>query len=416
MTTLLDRPRARFGAWTGGRRGRTAPTAYERVLRRLAAGIGVSGTIWAFGELPEIVVQGHGQPTTWSVLAATMSNALFPVLAVTSVRARPATLRALAAAGALSYLAAYLTLPLMVQPHTIDTGSLWLYRMLPTATLLAGLAWRRSLALGYVLVGSAAEAQASVYCVDPLTVSSWLAIFARSAGLSVLFLWCASSALRAAGRVDLESRAAGRRAAATAAATARDRERARFAALIHDGVLFTLLGAARGSQLSGALQRQAAATLAELDRYRHGGTSTGEMDARTAFGYLRGAVEDIDPTVVVHTDSRPDSGGLQIPVPVVVTVAAALAEATRNSVRHAAVPGRTVRRQLRIVVGSGGIRVVLTDDGAGFDPAAVPVDRLGIAASILGRMRQLSGGAGFVESRPGAGTTVALAWGGDGTD
>ncbi|WP_348536948.1 ATP-binding protein, partial [Nocardia carnea] len=100
--------------------------------------------------------------------------------------------------------------------------------------------------------------------------------------------------------------------------------------------------------------------------------------------------------------------------------AAALAEAVRNSLRHAGVPARRVRREVTVTVGAGGLLVVLRDDGKGFDRAAVPPDRLGIAASILGRMRQLPGGAGFVESAPGHGTTVTLMWGSaggaDGTD
>jgi signal transduction histidine kinase len=95
-------------------------------------------------------------------------------------------------------------------------------------------------------------------------------------------------------------------------------------------------------------------------------------------------------------------------------IAAALAEAVRNSLRHATVPDRAVQRTVTVTVSAGGIRVLFRDDGAGFDLDCVPADRLGISVSILGRMRQLAGGAGFVESQPGEGTTVTLVWGGDG--
>ncbi len=47
------------------------------------------------------------------------------------------------------------------------------------------------------------------------------------------------------------------------------------------------------------------------------------------------------------------------------------------------------------------------DQGAGFDPAAVPADRRGIAESIVGRMERHGGGA-EVRSRPGEGTEVNL--------
>jgi signal transduction histidine kinase len=73
-----------------------------------------------------------------------------------------------------------------------------------------------------------------------------------------------------------------------------------------------------------------------------------------------------------------------------------------------------VQRTVTVTISAGGIRVVFRDDGAGFDMSQVPADRLGISVSILGRMRQLAGGAGFVESQPGEGTTVTLVWGSDG--
>ena len=47
------------------------------------------------------------------------------------------------------------------------------------------------------------------------------------------------------------------------------------------------------------------------------------------------------------------------------------------------------------------------DRGVGFDRAAVPADRRGLAESIEGRMRR-SGGTAAVTSSPGAGTEVEL--------
>jgi signal transduction histidine kinase len=47
------------------------------------------------------------------------------------------------------------------------------------------------------------------------------------------------------------------------------------------------------------------------------------------------------------------------------------------------------------------------DRGRGFDPAAVPTDRGGIAESITGRM-QRNGGHVVIRSRPGQGTEVEL--------
>jgi len=57
---------------------------------------------------------------------------------------------------------------------------------------------------------------------------------------------------------------------------------------------------------------------------------------------------------------------------------------------------------------TGGVLVVLViDQGRGFDPAAVPEDRLGLRASVHERLSAL-GGTVTVWSRPGQGTSVKL--------
>jgi signal transduction histidine kinase len=47
------------------------------------------------------------------------------------------------------------------------------------------------------------------------------------------------------------------------------------------------------------------------------------------------------------------------------------------------------------------------DRGKGFDPAAVPGDRKGVAESIRGRMSR-HGGEAIVQSAPGEGTKVTV--------
>ena len=53
------------------------------------------------------------------------------------------------------------------------------------------------------------------------------------------------------------------------------------------------------------------------------------------------------------------------------------------------------------------VAVFVRDRGVGFDRAAVPADRRGVAESIEGRMRR-AGGAAAVTSSPGEGTEVEL--------
>ncbi|MFK0116477.1 sensor histidine kinase [Streptomyces sp. NPDC090994] len=80
-------------------------------------------------------------------------------------------------------------------------------------------------------------------------------------------------------------------------------------------------------------------------------------------------------------------------------------ESLRNVARHAGV------RTAEVSVGRVGHRavVIVQDRGRGFDPAAVPAHRQGLARSVIGRMHTV-GGRATVESRPGEGTVVRLEW------
>ncbi len=49
----------------------------------------------------------------------------------------------------------------------------------------------------------------------------------------------------------------------------------------------------------------------------------------------------------------------------------------------------------------------IRDRGRGFDAAAVPIDRLGVKESIVGRMER-HGGKATVRSAPGFGTEIQL--------
>ena len=53
------------------------------------------------------------------------------------------------------------------------------------------------------------------------------------------------------------------------------------------------------------------------------------------------------------------------------------------------------------------VAAFVRDRGRGFDQAAVPDDRRGLADSVIGRMRR-AGGEATVHTTPGEGTEVAL--------
>ncbi|MEV0341701.1 ATP-binding protein [Nocardia sp. NPDC050713] len=388
--------------------------ASDRILRRLGLTFGIAGMIAAVVELPEIADQSRFAPFGWTVLAFVLAFGLFPVLAVVSVGMSRYVIQSVAGAAAIGYVVAMALIPFAYRQPATDATSVWLYRVFALGVLAAALAWRPLVAVGYLIVGGAVAAVANKYVVPDGSTFALLGDFARSVGLCALFLWCAVYARAAAARVDRESAIASSRAAAVAGAAARDRERARFAALIHDAVLSTLLDASRTGTDSPVLRKQAERTLAQLDQLRGGETEPDRLNAQGAVGFLRAAVHEVNPGIGFSARRWSGVDDLRLPVDAAGTIAAALAEAMRNSLRHGTVPGRTVQRTVTVTVSAGGIRVVFRDDGAGFDPGRVPADRLGISVSILGRMRQLPGGAAFVESQPGEGTSVTLVWGSDG--
>ncbi len=388
--------------------------AADRILRRFGLAIGIAGVIAAVVELPEIADQSRFVPVRWTVVEVALAFGLFPVLAIVSFGMSRRMIQRVAGAAAVSFLAAMAVVPLAYAVPDAEGASVWLYRVLALGVLAAVLAWRPPLAVAYLVVGAAFSALANLVVLRETTALALLGDFARAAGLSALFLWCVIYARAAAVRVDRESAIESSRAAAVAGAAARERERARFAALIHDAVLSTLLDASRAGTESPVLRRQAERTLEQLDECRVAGYEPDRLDAQSAIGFLRSAVHEVNPGIRFTTRRWPGFDDLHLPVDAASTIAAALAEAVRNSLRHATVAGREVRRTVTVTISAGGIRVVFRDDGAGFDLSEVPVDRLGISVSILGRMRQLAGGAGFVESEPGEGTTVTLVWGGNG--
>ncbi|MVU76830.1 ATP-binding protein [Nocardia sp. ET3-3] len=392
-----------------------ATAAYDRIMRRLGISIGIAGMIFGGFELPEVAEQGRYAPMWWTVTALVLAFGWYPVIGVVAAVSGPRAIRFVSGCAAVSFLAALATIPFGLHLHTIDATTVWPYRMTPLAVTAAVLAWQTRLTVGYLLVAATSAAAASLYTVPAFTTQYVAENFLRAVGLSALFVWCGTAATGAAARVDRESAIASRRAAAQAAAQSRDRERARFAALTHDAVLSTLLEASRAGTASDVLQRQAERTLEQLDEYRGEDRDPDLLDARSAVLFLRAAVQEINPSVRFATRTWPGYDDLRMPVHSASTIAAALAEAVRNSLRHAAVPGREVRRTVTATVSAGSIRIAFSDNGAGFDLAAVSADRLGISMSILGRMRQLAGGSAFVESQPGEGTTVTLVWGGDGS-
>jgi len=180
-------------------------------------------------------------------------------------------------------------------------------------------------------------------------------------------------------------------------ARVREAERADIAAHLHDSVLQTLALIQRGAADPAQVTRLARAQERDLREWLYGPRPD---DDATLAAEVRGVMAEVEDRlgvavdVVVVGDRRLDDRG--------VALVAALREACVNAVRHAGAP-------VTVYVESGpdGVEAYVRDRGPGFDPDAVPADRLGVRESIVGRMQRHRGTA-TIRSVPGDGTEVRL--------
>ena len=177
--------------------------------------------------------------------------------------------------------------------------------------------------------------------------------------------------------------------------------------LLHETVLNTLTAIVRGgigtSDESRALLRtrseQSAHVLEDFDSVRtalHG--SDPDLDLSEALALVRASGADV--TLDVAALARLDGV-------VYDAFIGAVREALANTARHA---GATAVSVTATVTDSArpDARVVVRDDGVGFDPRSVR-SRFGIDRAITASMSLVSGTA-QIESAPGAGTAVTLRW------
>ncbi|HEY2702205.1 MAG TPA: PspC domain-containing protein [Candidatus Dormibacteraeota bacterium] len=192
------------------------------------------------------------------------------------------------------------------------------------------------------------------------------------------------------------------RLARTASAERRERirseERAEMAAHLHDSVLHTLALIQRAEappEVVSLARRQER----ELRAWLNGRVEEeGAESLGTAVDLLAARVERehaVAVDAVVVGDRRVDDR--------LRAVVLACQEAALNAARHSG----AARVSVYVEAEPEAITAYVRDQGRGFDPAAVPPDRHGIAESIRGRIQRL-GGTVVVTSTPGVGTEVQL--------
>ncbi|MFF5564207.1 PspC domain-containing protein [Streptomyces sp. NPDC012623] len=185
----------------------------------------------------------------------------------------------------------------------------------------------------------------------------------------------------------------------------RAQERAEVAAHVHDSVLHTLTLIQRNADEAGEVRRLARAQERELRAwlYRPEGTGKDEEDepSTLAEAVKRTAAEVEDhhgvPIEVVVVGDCPLDEKL-------VAQTQAAREAMVNAAKYGGAGGAV---QVFAEVEGRTVFISVRDRGPGFDPDAVPADRMGVRESIIGRMRR-NGGTARLSAAPGGGTEVEL--------
>ena len=181
-------------------------------------------------------------------------------------------------------------------------------------------------------------------------------------------------------------------------ATAREQERLRVAAHLHDSVLQTLSLVQRQAHDPVAVAHLARRQERALRAWMAGRPEAG---SDTLTGALEAAVEQVEAeertsvSLTINGDRPLDGAGDDL--------VAAAREALRNAARHAAGSAIVMFAEIE----SGAVAVYVRDEGPGFDLDAVAPERRGVRDAIVGRMAAI-GGQATVESEPGEGTEVVL--------
>ncbi|MBQ3358080.1 MAG: ATP-binding protein [Microbacterium sp.] len=194
--------------------------------------------------------------------------------------------------------------------------------------------------------------------------------------------------------------------AAAAAAAAAEEERIAMSALMHDSVLAALIAAERAEsdrakELAVAMAREALTRLANTEAAVAQEGSDEPVAVGQIVSELRRALSEMGVDAIVEETGTPGA----IPGRVARALVLAARQAIGNAVTHAGGRGLHILADSQ---GDDGIRVIVSDTGAGFDLTAIGEDRLGIRASILARMAGVAGTARI--DSDARGTTVTLGW------
>lgn len=384
------------------------PRAELRTLR-LCTGVVGASTLAATVATSFVVTQPDRLGTPASPWVLTAVAILLPLLAAGSAPwSDLTTLRWLNALVVVEYGVLLLVLALAAASGRVSGGEVpWVLTFTAAPVAAALVAWGPR-AAWLVLVAATGAVQVLRVLVGHDTLSALASdVQAFFASLALVLLF---GTLVAASRdFDRSTKVAYARASHRSAEDARAGVRRRLQALVHDELLATLVLAARDvPALRSAVAAHAARTR-QLLRDLHEPEAAVRVPVDVLVRQVRDTATQEAPAARIGlTDARSASAAAaSVGFDVAEALTGALRQALVNSRRHA---GPEATTSVELAIRDNDVRIVVADDGVGFDPARVSSRRMGISSSIVGQVRGVPGGDARVESRPGAGTRVVLTW------
>ena len=387
-------------------------SAYDRVVRTLVVAVGIGSLFFTLLGLPGIIEQYRYLDQAYSITVIVFFCGLPMLMALIAFRTPVAVLRVLVIAHATSAIVFLLLwVPAMKVDELPGNDLPWLINMITVAACEVAVMLPFAVTWTYMIGGAVLSGFVRFMALrdpDPsMAIQDGIMIVLIS-GFMIALL---QLTVRAGREQDAVALVAQQSAAANAAAETLERQRTRYHAFTHDDVLATLLAASNNDPATHEVTRRSALrALEKLDQFRDDAPVASSVVIAGLDEHLRGASLAVGFPYESNLSS-PLTLPLELPVEACDALTEALTEAMRNSLRHSAwSDGRPVERIATAKRTATGVRIVVRDDGKGFNPRTVGLDRLGVRLSILQRVNSQPGGKATIVSVRGQGTTVTLEW------
>ena len=387
-------------------------SAYDRVVRTLIVSIGIGSVLFTLLGLSGIIEQHAFLNPAFSIAAIVIYCGLPPAMAIVAFRAPIALLRGLAGFHALASLTfLVLWIPAMTDSQALVGGNLtWISNTIAVATSEAAIAVGFIGAWAYMLVVSLVAGIVRFITFGSSDPSQAVQDGIMAFILSGFMLALIQLTIFAGREQDQLAAVAREGAAANAAKAAVERQRTRYQASSRDEVLSTLYTASHNTADSREVARRSAMQiLRQLNQPAATLPLVATIPLKEFDVSLRTAA--VAEGISYASSNAPDDTPLNVPIEVADALTEAMVEAMRNSNRHAARPdGRPIQRSVRVSRLPRGIEIVVKDNGRGFNPRRVGVDRLGVRLNIVQRVNSQRGASASILSVRGRGTSVKLEW------